>query len=135
MESRVIVQAGVVPIYRGEICLVTSSRTRQWIVPKGQIDKGMTAIEAAKVEAWEEAGVKGKVLEDVVGTYEYQKWERQIVVELYLQDVSSVAEKWPEMKMRERRLVSIEDAMNLISHKGISAVVRQAHDIWITTQM
>ena len=44
-----------------EVLLVKSSRGR-WIIPKGWPMDGLTEAQAAKVEAWEEAGVdKGKV--------------------------------------------------------------------------
>ena len=63
--KEVLLQAGCVPVRRCgdmlEVMLVTSRYTGQWIVPKGTIDPGEAAAEAARREAEEEAGVRGRV--------------------------------------------------------------------------
>lgn len=41
---------------RVEVMLLTSRNTRRWIIPKGNIEKGETALKAAAAEAFEEAG-------------------------------------------------------------------------------
>ena len=66
-------QAAVIPIRDGRLCLVTSSSGKRWVVPKGQIDNGFTAGEAALLEAWEEAGLLGVLTPEPVGSYHYEK--------------------------------------------------------------
>jgi len=47
--------------------VVTSRRTGRWVFPKGGVDPGMTAPEAARREALEEAGVIGRVADRAIG--------------------------------------------------------------------
>jgi 8-oxo-dGTP pyrophosphatase MutT (NUDIX family) len=56
-----------------QILLVTSRGTRRWIIPKGWPQRGMPAHRAAALEAFEEAGVVGKVSKKTVGSYWYDK--------------------------------------------------------------
>lgn len=61
----VLRQSGALPyrIKAGkvEVLLVTSTRHKHWIVPKGWIALGLSAAESAAKEALEEAGVCGQV--------------------------------------------------------------------------
>ena len=56
-----------------QILLITSRGSGRWIVPKGWPMDGQTPGEAALTEAWEEAGVLGKVDWRPVGLYSYSK--------------------------------------------------------------
>src|SRR5262245_27803842 len=56
-----------------EILVVTSRETRRWIIPKGWPMKGKEPHKAAAIEAWEEAGVRGKPNKKSVGSYTYLK--------------------------------------------------------------
>ena len=56
-----------------KVLLVTSRGTGRWIVPKGWPADGKTPVESALEEAWEEAGVKGRVTGDCLGLFSYQK--------------------------------------------------------------
>ena len=58
---------------RLQVLLVTSRRTRRWIVPKGWPVEGMPASACAALEALEEAGVKGEVQKTPIGHYRYVK--------------------------------------------------------------
>jgi 8-oxo-dGTP pyrophosphatase MutT (NUDIX family) len=41
------------------VLLITSRDTRRWVVPKGNLIRGLAGHEAAAHEAFEEAGVSG----------------------------------------------------------------------------
>lgn len=56
-----------------EVLIVTSRGSRNWIIPKGWPVKKKTLAESAAIEAFEEAGVRGKVLERAIGRYTYLK--------------------------------------------------------------
>ncbi|MEF0943558.1 NUDIX hydrolase [Rhizobium sp. BR 362] len=56
-----------------EILVVTSRDSGRWIIPKGWPMKGKKPHEAAAIEAWEEAGVRGKIRKAPVGRYTYLK--------------------------------------------------------------
>ena len=72
--------------------LVTSRETRRWIVPKGWPWPEVPDHEAAAAEAWEEAGVRGRILADELGTYTYDKQRDGILltveVVVYLLEVT-----------------------------------------------
>lgn len=56
-----------------EILLVTSRTSGRWIIPRGWPMKRKKPHEAAAIEAWEEAGVRGRVKKNAVGRYTYLK--------------------------------------------------------------
>ena len=71
-------QVAAIPVRRRgdgnlEVLLVTSRETRRWIVPKGWPWPEVSDHEAAAAEAWEEAGVRGRILADELGAYTYDK--------------------------------------------------------------
>jgi phosphohistidine phosphatase len=97
-------QCSVIPyrVQDGEMqVLVISSRNRRrWIVPKGIHEPGLSAPEAAAVEAWEEAGVEGEVGPHPLGSYSYRKWGANCTVEVYPMEVTRVL---PESEWKERQ--------------------------------
>ena len=95
-------QAAVLPISDGRVCMVTSSSGRRWVVPKGMIDAGHTAGEAALIEAWEEAGLVGTLQTDPIGSYLYEKYGRTYHVIVFLMRVTEMASDWPERGIRKR---------------------------------
>lgn len=109
--------------------IVTSRRTRRWVLPKGGIDPGMTAHEAAAQEAYEEAGVIGDMSPVGVGSYRIPKirppliWTVEVV--LYPMRVDAVLDDWLESEQRDRRLVSVEEAAELILEPEIVALLRR----------
>ena len=44
-----------------EVCLIRRLTTTVWGIPKGLVDPGDTLEETALNEAWEEAGLKGRL--------------------------------------------------------------------------
>lgn len=56
-----------------EVLVVTSRTSARWIIPRGWPMKRKKPHEAAAIEAWEEAGVRGRVRKDAVGRYTYLK--------------------------------------------------------------
>jgi len=102
-----------------EILLVTSSNGR-WILPKGWPIDGLTDAEAAKQEAWEEAGVrKGKVSKTALGSILTEKrFNSGAVVpcelEVFSIAVKAIANDYPEADARDRIWVSPEKAAELL---------------------
>ena len=56
-----------------EILLVTTRRSKRWIIPKGWPIKGLRPAKSAAREAFEEAGVRGKIGTKSVGLFNYHK--------------------------------------------------------------
>lgn len=109
-----------------EIALVTSSGGKRWVLPKGCIDPGERACEAAARETLEEAGLRGKVERRPVGTYSYEKWGGTCEVEVFLMRVSEVLDRWPEFGLREREWFSIKEAVTQFRESDLRRLVRDA---------
>src|SRR5438552_861734 len=73
-KARRILQAGAIPIRNSEICLITSSSGKRWVIPKGCLEPGKTVGDIALQEAWEEAGLRGTLRPQPVGSYLYKKY-------------------------------------------------------------
>jgi phosphohistidine phosphatase len=112
--ARVHRQAAVIPYRirkeRIEVALVTTSRGKGWIVPKGSVDDGERPRDAAIREAEEEAGLRGVVARKPLGRYHHVKGNGRRRVVVYLMRVTKVRERWLEDKFRRRRWMRIPDA-------------------------
>ena len=119
-------QAGVVAVRDGLIGMVTSSNGRRWVVPKGRIDPGHTAREAAGIEAWEEAGWLGVLESEPVGSYTYRKdgetRDRRVLV--FRMTVTDEKADWPEARLRTREWLTVEDAVARIDEPELRELVR-----------
>ena len=54
-----------------EVLLVTGRRSGRWSIPKGWPMPGKSLAEAAEQEAFEEAGVKGTIDPNPIGTFRH----------------------------------------------------------------
>jgi len=117
-------QAAALPIRYGKICLVTSSNGKRWIIPKGLIDPGQSAGEAALQEAWEEAGLVGALQKEPIGSYLYEKLGRTYHVTVFLMRVTEVANDWPERDLRQRIWTDAAGVLERIEDAGLADVLR-----------
>lgn len=124
-----VAQSAAVPIRRDDhgisVCLVTSLRKKRWIVPKGIIDPGETPEEAALKEAFEEAGLKGHIVGDPLGTFKDSKGGSDLDVTVFLMEVDESLERWEESHLRERRFVPLAEAENLIDKNDLKKVLKR----------
>lgn len=112
-----------------EILLVTSRRSKRWITPKGWPIDGKTPSESALTEAWEEAGVIGKVNPVGVGLFSYQKLvedkgELPCVAMVYPVKVKSLASKFPEKGQRKRKWFSRKQAAARVTESELAHILR-----------
>lgn len=52
-----------------QVLLITSRKAKRWIIPKGWPMAGLSARKSALREAYEEAGIRGKVGKNPIGEY------------------------------------------------------------------
>ena len=123
-NSPSLLQAASIPYYEGNVCLVTSKSGKRWVIPKGSISKGKTASETALLEAWEEAGLTGKLNRTPVGSYTYSKAGLSYLVTVFLMQVSSVAEVYPEHRQRLRKWVSLSEVNTLVHEKELLGLLQ-----------
>lgn len=113
-----------------EVLLITSRETRRWIIPKGWVKKGTTARATATREAFEEAGVIGKVSKRAVGTFRYAKRMSALetvpcVVQVFLIAVEQQSEIWPEKTERRQRWFEAEAAARIVADRGLAILLRR----------
>lgn len=124
ITSQMLLQAGVLAIQNGRICVVTSRSGRRWVLPKGCMEPGKTAGEIALQEAWEEAGLVGALHPEPIGSYLYDKAGCTCHVTLFLLQVSEAADDWPEIDMRTREWLDFPQAISRLDEPGLRDVIR-----------
>ena len=125
-RGKAIQQAAVLAMRHGQICLITSSSGKRWLLPKGHLEHGLRLRETARQEAWEEAGLIGHISPRPVGAYEYRKLGRLYCVVIFWMKVTHVQNKWPEQNRRRRRWLIPEKALPHISHSTLRRIVGAA---------
>jgi 8-oxo-dGTP pyrophosphatase MutT (NUDIX family) len=124
--SSVVYQAAVLPTRGEHLCLITSSSGRRWGLPKGAIEHAETGPAAALREAWEEAGLQGRISGGAIGVYLYRKDIRLCHVTLYPMEVIRAATHWPEHRERDRLWLSCEEAIRIIHQPALRELCRNA---------
>lgn len=124
LASSVIRQSAVLAFHEGKVCLVRSSSGKRWVLPKGHVEHGQSAGDAALQEAWEEAGLNGTLESEAVGTYRYEKRGLVCQVTLFVMHVTKVARTWPEEE-RTRAWVSLPVASSRLEHLGLKRLLRK----------
>jgi 8-oxo-dGTP pyrophosphatase MutT (NUDIX family) len=107
-----------------EILLITSRETRRWILPKGWIENNSKPYETAEMEAFEEAGVRGRIKKKPIGSYVYQKRLNNgehvfCQVSVFALKVTAELDDWPEKNERERRWVTPSQGAMQVSEGGL----------------
>ena len=103
-----------------EILIVTTRQSRRWIVPKGWPIKRLTPSRSAAREAFEEAGVRGKIGARPIGNFRYKKAadengaEANCEVKVFPLLVKRQSATWPEFGQRVAQWVDPEKAISLI---------------------
>jgi 8-oxo-dGTP pyrophosphatase MutT (NUDIX family) len=110
--------------------LVTSRETRRWIIPKGWPKRGIPPHATAAQEAFEEAGVIGKVRKRSIGSFPYVKVlplgaTASCRVQVFPLRVTRQPKKWPEK--RERKIVwyAPAEAMKLVANRPLRLLIRK----------
>ena len=112
-----------------EVLLVTSRGTGRWVLPKGNLGKGLSLHAAAAREAYEEAGVEGVVCPAELGSYRYRKTLRNGAALMFDVDVFPFAvtgelESWPEQAERDRQWFTLVDAMAAVDEPDLRELMR-----------
>ena len=113
----------------GNVLLITSRGTGRWIVPKGWPMPGRTLAEAAMQEAWEEAGVKGRIVQAEIGRYHYDKEQERgfavpIEVRVFPLYVEATQKAFPEADQRKRKWFAPAEAAGLVAEAGLQQILR-----------
>ena len=113
-----------------EVLLIRTLRLKQWIIPKGWPMKGKTLAEAAAIEAWEEAGVRGVLGTEPIGAFTYTKVKKSGLpvscrAQIFRLDVTQVADSYPEAGRRERAWVPLAEAAEMVRDPELGTLLQQ----------
>jgi 8-oxo-dGTP pyrophosphatase MutT (NUDIX family) len=112
-----------------QVLLITSRETGRWIIPKGWPIKGFKPAQTAALEAYEEAGVRGRVSSRPLGHYVYEKRMADRVtsfpcdVQVFPLLVKTQLKKWPESRQRKVQWFPILEAAALIDDDDLRKLI------------
>lgn len=131
--ARIIKQVAALPYRDGpggapEVLLITSRGTGRWVIPKGNLIRGLDPHQAAAHEAFEEAGISGIACAIALGRYGYDKIRRDgsakpATVEVFPLAVLSRFDDWPEAHERDTRWFSLADAAAAVEEPELKAII------------
>lgn len=111
------------------ILLITSRDTGRWVIPKGWPMRRRTEAEAAAREAWEEAGLLGRISARGIGVFTYQKFlgpKRWIpcVVKVFPMEAETLRKDFPECKQRRLKWFTPKKAADKVQEPELAALIR-----------
>lgn len=134
-------RVGIIPFdTQGEqiaVLFVTSQTRGRWILPKGKRKSDESHLDACHREGYEEAGVKGVILDDFPCTVVIGKQGRyrkhNVVVTYYPLFVQKQVDEWPEKDKRQRHWALLEDAPKVAYKEDYLGVIEQFQQLrpWI----
>ncbi|MCU7844842.1 MAG: NUDIX domain-containing protein [Candidatus Thiodiazotropha sp. (ex Monitilora ramsayi)] len=98
---------------------------KHWVVPKGVSDPATSLQASAAKEAFEEAGVKGEVGEEALGSYRYEKWGAECTVQVYPMAVTEIIPEaeWEE-NHRGREWLTPKQAMKRVKQEELKPMIQ-----------
>ena len=119
---------------RPEVLLITTRKSRRWIIPKGWLINGLSPSETACQEAWEEAGIRGLCEAQAVGRFYYQKNRNKkgpvlCAVDVFPLLVQSVASRFPECRQRDRKWFSPKKAASKVNSHELALLLRKLEPV------
>lgn len=132
-SSLIPVQYGAVP-YRFtqagalEILLITTKRSKRWIIPKGDPIKGLKPPKSAEREAFEEAGIRGSIGRKSIGSFRFQKTlegapDLLCEVKVYALNVKEQMKDWPEASQRTLCWFAPPEAQAAVTDPGLQLLI------------
>jgi 8-oxo-dGTP pyrophosphatase MutT (NUDIX family) len=133
-ELKPLKQVAALPYVETEsgilLLLITTRGTGRWTVPKGWPKPGVSNSLLAEREAFEEAGVVGKIGSNPIGNFTYTKrlhlfsWVR-CRVDVYLLHADRQLLSWPEQESRKLIWIAPSQAVKLVKEPQLANVLRE----------
>ncbi len=110
-----------------EVLLLTSRDTGRWIIPKGWPMDGKNCYEVAEREAFEEAGMKGKISKKPLGHFTYLKTldgglKIPCRVQVHPLEVRTELKDFPEKGERKLEWVTCEEAATRVQESELKSL-------------
>jgi 8-oxo-dGTP pyrophosphatase MutT (NUDIX family) len=115
-----------------KVLMVTSRGTGRWVMPKGWEMDGKKPWHAAEIEALEEAGAKGHVGHEIIGSYRYGKVlddgsVKPCIVRVYPMFVDKLKRDWKERAERTRKWFTPKAAAKRVDESELSDLLMTLH--------
>lgn len=112
-----------------QVLLVSARSSGRWVLPGGWASRARPLAATAKREAWEEAGVKGRVANQLLAVVTKRKFYRlsgliEWQMAVFPLRVDSVEDDYPEAGERERAWFSLEEAAKVVHPSSLGVVLR-----------
>jgi 8-oxo-dGTP pyrophosphatase MutT (NUDIX family) len=112
-----------------EVLLITSRDTGRWIIPKGWPIAGLSPQEAAAREAYEEAGLVGRITDQAIGRFHYDKRLEDgssvsCAVEVFALKVEDQMPTWLEQDERQTRWFALAEAAEAVQERDLQELIR-----------
>ena len=102
-----------------EVLLITT-KSKKWGLPKGNMIRKLGPSRTAMVEAFEEAGIAGKVSKETI-----KCMHKNTCLFLYPMLVTKVYSSWPEESKRSRKWVELSEATKIIGRKELRKTLKK----------
>jgi 8-oxo-dGTP pyrophosphatase MutT (NUDIX family) len=133
-ERAVPIQSGALPWRlrrskkKPEVLLVTGRRSGRWMIPKGWPMPGKSLADSAAQEAFEEAGIKGKVEATPIGSFRHVKQHLlfgTLEVDILVHSLAVERElgNWPEKGERNRKWFAIDEAAERVASDELKLLI------------
>ena len=100
--------------------LLITTKSKKWGLPKGNMIRKLGPSRTALVEAFEEAGIAGKVNKEAI-----QCMHKNTCLNLYPMLVTKVYSSWPEESKRSRKWVKLSEATQIIGRKELRKTLKR----------
>jgi 8-oxo-dGTP pyrophosphatase MutT (NUDIX family) len=112
------------------VLLMSSLDTHRPVIPKGWPMKGKSDSKAAALEAYQEAGVRGRISKKAIGSYRY--WKRRqdhfdlAKVAVFSLEVRKTEDDYPEKGRREFVWLPQADAAAIVDDPELGTLIASA---------
>jgi 8-oxo-dGTP pyrophosphatase MutT (NUDIX family) len=132
-DRTVPLQSGALPWrlkrrQQAEVLLVTGRRSGRWMIPKGWPVAGKSLADSAAQEAFEEAGIRGKVDPRPIGTFRHVKQHLlfgtlEVDILVHPMAVESELGDWPERGERTRKWFALDKAADSVDSEELRNLI------------
>jgi 8-oxo-dGTP pyrophosphatase MutT (NUDIX family) len=132
-QTAVPVQSGALPLRikgrkKAEVLLVTGRRSGRWMIPKGWPMPGKSLADSAAQEAFEEAGIKGRIDPEPVGVIRHVKQHLlfgriEVDIHVHVLAVERELKDWPERGERARKWFAVSEAADQVDSAQLKKLI------------
>ena len=129
--------AGGIVLNKNNKMIIVNQNHDSWSLPKGHIDPGETALQAAKREIYEEAGVTQLSFIDKLGKYERYKigldgkddLSELKQIEIFLFRTNQLELKPIDPMNPEAKWVNYEEVLSILTHQADKEFIQSVRNV------